>query len=659
MELGQFEVWDDIFDETLDLHVAPEIGDVVSKNAPEIYVEPVEFFSRTYFTDSMLDILERLLSTLEGKERHNIFLIYSLFGGGKTHTLLTLYHAFRAPEVLFDEDVLSGHSYEKKERIKRIAERIKKLGDVKVVTVYGRGRLGQPSSPLNVGPYQVRTLWGYIAHTLGSFSVVEGFDANLSVPDVDTLRDVFKGKKVLLLMDEIVHYADNLKHSGSESDRRYAETIDNFLDTLSTAILGSASACVITMPVEGRGSELERVEGEYDASLVRAIWNAVRRVGGSELYSPMDTSGIKGELVEVLKKRIFKSVDRNVKERTLDKLRRELGNTDVFGRFTAIEDYEYCYPFHPEFVGIVREIIERTRLQRTRDMLRITRIVVRKLQSRNFGLIMPHHIDLRDDKVKGMFFGRNEAFSGYSTIVDVDLNESKLSGFEKPELADFILRYVFLKTFPYDSPIPQTGFPTRDAIARGVYDPVEFEKRRWLSVDITDVVEEIENSTNFTYLNVKDSVFWFWRVANVSQMVESKARELLEQKEGYVWDKLVERVERVFRPTRRRGRSVDSDEHVEFFDRNSIVVSRDAEDLRDSPDYKLLVLVRDNVTEDILERVIFRHGTGKRTYANTVTVCYPIEGSFRHLLSTMAKILACDEVRDQIKVHMGSMARRW
>ena len=650
MKLRQFEIWDDVFDESLDLHVAPEIGDVMSKKAPKIYIDPVEFFRRTYFTDSMLDILERLLSTLEGRERHNIFLIYSLFGGGKTHTLLTLYHAFKRPDVLFDEDVLLGHSYEKREKIKKIAERIKNLGDVKVVTIYGKGKLGQPSSPLNIGPYQVRTLWGYIAHSLGSFSVVEEFDTNLSVPDVETLRDVFKGKKVLLLMDEIVHYVDNLKHSGNRSDRRYAESIDNFLDTLSTAILGSLSACVITMPVEERSGKLERVEGEYDASLVRAIWSAVRRIGGSELYSPMDTSGVKGELVEVLKKRIFKSIDDEARKRTLDKLRAELGNADIFGRFTAIEDYEHCYPFHPEYVGILREIIERTGLQRTRDMLRITRIIMRKLKDEDFGLIMPHHVDLRDDRIKGMFFGRNEAFSGYSTIVDVDLNEDRLSEFEKPELADFILRYVFLKTFPYDSAVPQTGFPTPETIARGVYDPLEFEKKGWPSVDITDAIKEIEkNSTNFTYLNVKDGVFWFWRVANVSQMVESRRKELLEQREGYVWDKLVERVEKIFRSTRKKKKSVDADESFEFFDRNSIVVSREAEDLKDSPDYKLLVLVKDDVTDQILERIIFRYGTGRRTYANTVTVCFPLEGSFRHLLSTMAKILACDEVKEQIR----------
>ena len=653
MKVGQFEVWEDVFDETLDQYVAPEIGDVANRKAHQIYVEASEFFRRTYFTNSMLDILERLLSTLEGKERHNIFLIYSLFGGGKTHTLLTLYHAFESPDVLFDEDVLKGHDYEKREKIRRIAERIKKLGNVKVAVVYGKGKLGHPSSPLDAGPYQIKTLWGYIAHALGSFSVVEGNDKNLSVPDVETLRDVFRGKKILLLLDEIVHYVDNLKHSGSEDDRRYAEIIDNFLDTLSTALLGSSSAALITMPVEGSGDKLKRVEGEYDSSLVKAIWNAVRRVGGSELYSPMETAGARSDLVNVLKKRIFKLIDEDIKKKSLDKLNSEFSNTDIFGRFTAIEDYEYCYPFHPEYVSILRQIIERSGLQRTRDMLRITRIVVRNLRDKDFGLIMPHYVDLRDDRIKGMFFGRNEIFSGYSTIVDVDLSEAKLSGFKNPELVDFILRYVFLKTFPYDSAVPQAEFPISEAIARGVYEPLIFEKNGWLSVDIADAVEGIENNTSFIYLNIKDGVFWFWRVANVSQMVESKTREFLELREGEVWNRLVGYVSKVIKSVKKKGKSEDSEEHARFFDKNWIFVSKDAEDLRDTPDYKLLILVKDGITENLLERIIYRYGTGKRTYANTVCVCYPLEGSFKNLLSAEARIMACDEVQKQIKSAYG------
>ncbi|WP_367883170.1 DUF499 domain-containing protein [Thermococcus peptonophilus] len=94
----------------------------------------------------------------------------------------------------------------------------------------------------------------------------------------------------------------------------------------------------------------------------------------------MRTSGASNELVEVLKKRIFKSVDENERAKILGKIRTEISNTDVFGHAPHFEEeLRKNYPFHPEYVDVLRTIIERTGLQRTRDMLRITRIVVREL----------------------------------------------------------------------------------------------------------------------------------------------------------------------------------------------------------------------------------------------------------------------------------------
>ena len=663
MRLGPFEVWDDVMDEALDKQVAPELGDVVTGNAPEIYTDPREFFRRTYFTESMLEIIGKLVETLEGGERHNIFLIYSLFGGGKTHTLLTLYHAFKEPDAMLDPEVLAGHDPEKRERIKNLAERIKALGGVKIVPVYGKGRLGQPSKPLEVGPYKVRTVWGYIAHSLGRYYIVERDDENATVPEIDTLRELFRGERVILLVDEIVDYFDNLYNSGSEDDRRYAKNVDNFFDRLSTALLGSGSAMVMTLPMEKKEGMFE-VEKEYNREVVMAIWGAVSRVGGSELYSPLRTSGAGNELVEVLKKRIFKGVDDDERVKTLTRMRSELSNTDVFGHAHNLEDeLRRSYPFHPEYVDVLRTIIERTGLQRTRDMLRITRIVVRELVKRYSetgfapALIMPHHINLKQEKLRGMLFGKSETFMDYATIVDTDIEGDKFKDFTNPGLAEIILKYVFLKTYPFDSPVPLPGFPTAESIARGVYEPNEFDANRWLPTDIKDTVEEIIASVRFVYLNKKDKVLWFWRVANVAQMVDSKARELLEMRPGEVWNELVKYVNRMVKErkslTSTRGRGARIEDHVTFFKEQYIIVAKDPQEFHDTPDYKLQVLVRDDVDERTLRKLIYAYGTGTRTYRNTVVVCYPVEGSFKPLLETTARIMACDEVIRDIEVKYG------
>lgn len=106
MKFGKHEVWEDVLDEKLDEEVAPELYKIVEGNAPTIYLDSVEFFKRTYFTSSIVEILEKVIKTLRGDEKNNVILIYSLFGGGKSHTLLSVYHALRNPRALREKEVL-------------------------------------------------------------------------------------------------------------------------------------------------------------------------------------------------------------------------------------------------------------------------------------------------------------------------------------------------------------------------------------------------------------------------------------------------------------------------------------------------------------------------------------------------------------------------
>ena len=668
MRLGSFEVWDDVMDETLDEEIAPEIYKVVSGDAHSVYLDSREFFRRTYFSESMLNVLEKLLDTFEGKEKRNVFLIYSLFGGGKTHTLLTVYHALKNPEALVDPDVLEGQRLDARERLKRISERLMKLEGVKVLVIHGQRELGQPSAPLEVGPYEVKTLWGYVAHSLGKYALVEKYDQSLTVPPIETLAKLFEGEKVLLLVDEIAHYVQSLSKSANQDDRNYAENVPNFLHSLAKALTVTSSVMIMTLPVEKSptemGEEVGNVEVLYDPKIVKAIWAAISKLAGSDLYSPLRTSGVSNELVEVLKKRIFKSINEDERAKVLRRIRTEISNTDVFGRASNFEEeLRKTYPFHPEYVDVLRTIIERTGLQRTRDMLRITRMVVREL-AMNYSetgfapsMIMPYHINLKDEKIRGMLFGKSEIFMDYGTIVDEDLKSNKFKDFQNRELlAEIILKYVFLRTYPFDSPVPLPGFPTAESIARGVYEPNLFDAERWLPTDIKETVKEILASSHFIYLNKKEGILWFWRVANVSQMIESEMRDLLDNRIGEVWNELVKYATRMIKERKRlttRGRGSKIEDLTTFFKENYILVTKDPQEFHDTPDYKLQVLVRDDIDERMLKKIIYFYGTGTRTYRNTIVVCYPVKGSFDHLIETTARVMACDNVLNKIKAKYG------
>ena len=67
---------------------------VVAGNAPEDYRDPEKFFSRTCFTRALKEHAGMVLQRLSGKTEGAapVLTLITQFGGGKTHTLTSLYH---------------------------------------------------------------------------------------------------------------------------------------------------------------------------------------------------------------------------------------------------------------------------------------------------------------------------------------------------------------------------------------------------------------------------------------------------------------------------------------------------------------------------------------------------------------------------------------
>src|SRR6476469_1115920 len=70
---------------------------VVAGTAPEDYKNPEKFFSRTYFNCALKEHSGMVLRRLSGKTENTapVLTLITQFGGGKTHTLTTLYHLAR------------------------------------------------------------------------------------------------------------------------------------------------------------------------------------------------------------------------------------------------------------------------------------------------------------------------------------------------------------------------------------------------------------------------------------------------------------------------------------------------------------------------------------------------------------------------------------
>src|SRR3954468_24783584 len=88
----------DIQDGHLDESIfAANLADVAAGTGREIYSSPEMFFQKTYFTAGLKNIAKRVVLGLNGGQDadNRVISLQTGFGGGKTHTLISLYHLAR------------------------------------------------------------------------------------------------------------------------------------------------------------------------------------------------------------------------------------------------------------------------------------------------------------------------------------------------------------------------------------------------------------------------------------------------------------------------------------------------------------------------------------------------------------------------------------
>ena len=71
---------------------AADLGKVHAGSAPSEYRDPREFFGRTYLTDGLRSLLVGAARRLSGTGGDPVVELQTNFGGGKTHSMLALYH---------------------------------------------------------------------------------------------------------------------------------------------------------------------------------------------------------------------------------------------------------------------------------------------------------------------------------------------------------------------------------------------------------------------------------------------------------------------------------------------------------------------------------------------------------------------------------------
>ena len=421
-------------------------------NATE-YGNPVSFFNHTYITPGLRTLLVNTLQRLSTSGGDPVIQTKTGFGGGKTHSLIALYH------LVNDVGALVNASEEADAR--RTSAEIRAMmqdaglepaADFRAEIAVLDGTHLSPTDttvtketgdPLN-------TLWGEMAYQLGGqqgYEIVGAAARKGTAPGGSQLDELFAHVgPCVVLIDELVAYVRN---AGAAQDNIYT-----FVQALTQAARrNDGVALVVTLPESdaeaggARGAEaLERLQRLMGR--IEAVW------------TPLETY----EAFEVVRRRLFGDVSNPAeRDRTCEAFADMYGRSrSDYPRETAEQRYlerlKACYPIHPEiFDRLYADWSSIPQFQRTRGVLRMLATAVSRLYLDNDHgpLILPASLPLGDPTL-GDEFVRLLSEQWRPVLSEVDSDGSRAVGIDR-ELQRFaevggaarrIARAVFLGSAP-------------------------------------------------------------------------------------------------------------------------------------------------------------------------------------------------------------------
>jgi predicted AAA+ superfamily ATPase len=368
------------------------------------YRDPVEFFRRTYLTESLTGMLVGAVQRLTGNGGDPVVQLQTNFGGGKTHSMLALYHLFSgiSPTELPGIDAVMQ------------AAGASKLPPARRVVLVGNKI--SPGNPVTKPDGTViRTLWGEMAWQLGgkaAFARIQADDEKATSPG-DALRELFmEYGPCLILIDEWVAYARQL-HDQSDLPAGGFETQFTFAQVLTeSAKLVNNCLLVISLPASDTSgsphTQADDVEvgGQRGREALDRLRNVVGRVESS--WRPASAE----EGFEIVRRRLFEPLadpaqfkDRDVVARSFADFYRS--NQSEFPPECRDANYEKrikaAYPIHPEiFDRLYNDWSTLVKFQRTRGVLRLMAAVIHSLWEKGDKnpLILPANISIDDSRVQ-------------------------------------------------------------------------------------------------------------------------------------------------------------------------------------------------------------------------------------------------------------------
>ena len=429
---------------------AADLAKVHNGSAPSEYKNPREFFARTYLTEGLSNLLAGAAKRLSGAGGDPVVELQTNFGGGKTHSMLALYHmASGAPaqDLPGLDQLLSRHALGVPKKVNRA-----------VLVGTSNGPMDVEKRKKDYGR-EIRTTWGELAFQLGGeagYALVADNDKSGIAPGSNLLEELFRQcAPCLILIDEWVAYlrqiykVDGLPSGSFDSNLSFVQSLTEAVKASpGTLLVASLPASQIEVGGEGGQEALARLKQTF--SRVESSW---RPASQEESY-------------EIVRRRLFKEIPGDKfhhRDNTLKqfvKLYRE--NADDFPQGCSDEDYrrklEKAYPIHPElFDQLYTSWGSLEKFQRTRGVLRLMAQVIHELWMGGDPsvMIMPGSVAISSARVEPELLHYLDA--SWQSIIAGDVDGATSTPYKVDQAAPNLNRYsatrrvaraVFMGTAP-------------------------------------------------------------------------------------------------------------------------------------------------------------------------------------------------------------------
>ena len=644
--MPQYDIRNGQLDESI---FAANIEEVASGTAPVVYQDIVSFFDRTYVTDGMRDLIRRVVQALNGKESQNrVISLQTGFGGGKTHSLISLYHVVKDSRTF--KNLAIAQAILDPEDMPQF--------DNAKVAVFTHHTVGVADGHQVEDDIVTHTLWGELAWQLGGregYERVRNADIQMLAPTDQEIKPIIeKAAPALILIDELADYCNRASGKVVGSGTLFTQT-NSFIQTL-TQVVASVPKTVLICTLPASATEV--ASSEIGQEILSALETRVVRVGSG--VKPVDDD----EIFEVVRRRLF---DRMADDSVINQVARKY--KDMYhnrrdslpaeaDRVAYAERIKKSYPFHPELIDLFRiRWGSDSRFQRTRGVLRLLASIVKDLWQRRNSLVgtqaLIHTNDVQMENLPTLQSQITSLMGAqWDSVMHADVFGTISNAYKLDEqnagnnigeyrLATAVTTTVLMASIGSSS---QKGLSLKQ-LKLCLLKPDAFQH-----IDIDSTVNQLENVVHYMYRSSigGEQSYWFQSKPNINILINQAKGDV---KDDEVNAEIMQMVKQAVANVAKVKVLVDPSGDVPEQKQLTFVILHP----------KYTVAAGGNVSRSAqfaIKQIAQMRGTTQRVYRNTMLYLLCSEAGKAALSTKLREYLACDKILREYSSQLDNEQRR-